>query len=50
MSAIYELVGRLVVRLTWWRFHREIKIAGALALAAALAGGYLMSRRDPPEG
>lgn len=50
MSAIYELIGRLVVRLAWWRFGRQIQIAGAIALVAALAGGWLLSRREPPEG
>ena len=49
-AAVYELIGRLVVRLAWWRFGRQIRIAGALALTAAVAGGYLLSRRDPPEG
>ncbi len=50
MGAIYELIGRIVVRLAWWRFGRQIQIAGAVALGAAIAGGYLLSRRDPPEG
>ena len=50
MAAVYELIGRLVVRLAWWRFGRQIQIAGAVALVAAIAGGYLLSRRDPPEG
>ena len=50
MGPIYELIGRLVANLFWWRFGRQIQIAGAVALAAAVAGGYLLSRRDPPEG
>ena len=49
-SSFYELIGRLVVRLAWWRFGRQMRVAGALALVAAVAGGYLLSRRDPPEG
>ena len=49
-SAVYELIGRLVVRLAWWRFGRQVQVAGALALVAAAAGGYLLSRREPPEG
>ena len=28
MSAIYELIGRFIVRLAWFRFGRQIKIAG----------------------
>jgi hypothetical protein len=50
MSLIYELIGRIVVRVAWWRFKRQIQVAGALAILAALAGGYLLSRREPPEG
>lgn len=50
MAVVYELIGRFVVRTLWWRFGRQIQIAGALALAAAVAGGYLLSRKDPPEG
>jgi hypothetical protein len=50
MSLIYELIGRLYVRFVWWRFKRHIQVAGAIAVVAALAGGYLLSRREPPEG
>ena len=46
----YELIGRIVVRLAFWRFGRQIKFAGVAALAIAVAGGYLLSRREPPEG
>lgn len=50
MSAVYELIGRTVVRIAWWRFGRQIQIAGIAALFLAGAAGYLLSRRDPPEG
>jgi hypothetical protein len=50
MSTIYELIGRLVVRLAWLRFGRQIKITGVAVALAALAGGYLIARRQPPEG
>jgi hypothetical protein len=50
MSAIYELIGRTVVRLVWWRFGRQIRIAGGVALAGAALAGWLLSRREPPEG
>lgn len=50
MAAIYELIGRIVVRLAWWRFGRQIQIAGIVAGAALLVAGYVMSHRDPPEG
>ena len=50
MSAIYELIGRVVVQAMWWRFGRQIKLAGAVALAGAVVAGYLLSHREPPEG
>ncbi len=50
MSFVYEAIGRLVVRLAWWRFGRQIQIAGIATLLVAGAAGYLLSRRDPPEG
>jgi len=49
-SSIYELIGRLVVRLVWLRYGREIRIAAGLGVAAAVVGGYLLARREPPEG
>jgi hypothetical protein len=50
MSHIYELIGRLVVRVAWARFGGQVKIAGGVVAVLALAGGYLLARRDPPEG
>jgi len=50
MSAIYELIGRFVVRLAWLRFGRQIKLAGGVLAVLVLAGGYLLARRQPPEG
>jgi hypothetical protein len=50
ISGIYELIGRVVVRLAWMRFGRQIKIAGGAFAVLALATGYLLSRRQPPEG
>ena len=50
MSAIYEYIGRTVVRVVWWRFGRQLQVAGVVALFAAGAAGFLLSRRNPPEG
>ncbi len=50
VSSVYETIGRLVVRLAWWRFGRQLKIAGALGLVAVGVAGYLAATRDPPEG
>ena len=49
-SAIYELIGRLVVRLAWARFGRQIKITGIVVGVLGAVGGYLLAKRAPPEG
>ncbi|HEY8466683.1 MAG TPA: hypothetical protein VIL04_07760 [Solirubrobacterales bacterium] len=49
-SRIYEWIGRATVQLAWWKFGKQIRIAG-IGLAALLAvGAWLISRREPPEG
>ena len=50
MSAIYELIGRFVMRLVWFRFGSQLKIAGGVLAVIAAAVGYLLARREPPEG
>jgi hypothetical protein len=50
MSALYELIGRLVVRFVWLRYGRQLKLAAGAGLAALVVGGYLAARREPPEG
>jgi hypothetical protein len=50
MSSVYELIGRLVVRVAWLRFGRQIKIVGGVAALLAVVGGYLIARHSPPEG
>lgn len=50
MGALYELVGRTVVRLAWWRFGKQIRIAGAVGLIAVGVAGYFVATREPPEG
>jgi hypothetical protein len=49
-SAIYELIGRLVVKVAWLRFGRQIKIAGGVFALVALAVGFALANREPPEG
>ena len=49
-SMIYELVGRVVVRMVWFQYSRQIKLAGAGALLALAGGVFLLSKREPPEG
>jgi hypothetical protein len=51
VSKIYELIGRLVIHAAWLIYGRRIRLAGAGVVAAlALAGGFLVARRQPPEG
>jgi hypothetical protein len=49
-SSVYELIGRIIVRLAWARYGRQIQITGAV-LGVLLAGGvFLAAKRQPPEG
>ena len=50
ISAIYELIGRIMVRIWWVRFGRQLKVAGGVLTVAVIAGGYLIAKREPPEG
>ena len=50
MPNLYELIGRLVVRLAWARFHRQITVAGIAVGLIAAGGVYLLASREPPEG
>ncbi len=50
MASLYELIGRTVVRLAWWKFGRQVKIAGAVGLVAIGVAGWLAATREPPEG
>lgn len=50
VSSIYELIGRLVVRVAWLRFGRRIQVAGGALAVLVLVGGYLLAKREPPEG
>ena len=49
MAAIYELIGRLVVRFAWWRYGRQITIAGAV-FGGVVAGARLRPRQAPAAG
>jgi hypothetical protein len=50
MSAVYEAIGRAVVRFVRIRFRRQIRIAAAIGIAAILLGGYLAANRSVDEG
>jgi hypothetical protein len=49
-SALYELIGRMIVRLFWFRWAGQIKLAGGVFAVLAVVAGYLIARREPPEG
>ena len=50
VAKLYELIGRLVVRLAWARFSHQITIAGAALGLLTAAAIYLVASREPPEG
>ena len=50
MAAIYEMIGRLVVRFVRVRYRRQIRIALGVGVAGIAAGAYLAATREPPEG
>lgn len=50
MSAIYELIGRIVVRLAWHDVGRQVKIAGGVFTVVAVVVGFVLAKRQPPEG
>ena len=50
MSAVYEVIGRIVVRFVLIRYRRQIRIAAAVAIASLVIGGILAANRDVEEG
>ena len=53
MNALfYKYLAHLLVQTVWMRYGRDIKIASGLGLASAslLVGGYLVAKRETPEG
>jgi hypothetical protein len=50
MSAIYEAIGRAVVKFVRIRYQREIRIAAAIGIVSVLLGGYLAANRSVDEG
>ena len=51
MSAIYELIGRLVVALVWRRYGRQIQTAAVVGAGAAVVaiGAYVATRETGDE-
>ena len=48
--AVYEYIGRFVVRLVWFRFGSQIKVAGSVLAGVTALAGFVIARRTPPEG
>jgi len=48
---IYELIGRMVVRLIWRVYGREVRIAAGAGVALTIlgVGAYLASRGEESE-
>jgi hypothetical protein len=50
MTTLYRLIGKFMVRYWLVRYRRQIRIAAGVATAIAVAAGYAMATREPPEG
>lgn len=50
MSAIYELIGRIVVGFVRRRFGRQIQLGAGIALAVGVLAAYLFASRSVQEG
>jgi hypothetical protein len=49
-NEIFEYVGRLVLWALRTRYRTQIRIAAGAGIAAIVLGGYLIAKRQPPEG
>jgi hypothetical protein len=49
-AAIYELIGRFVVRFVRTRYRRQIRVAAGVGAAGLAAAVYVIATRQPPEG
>lgn len=49
-NEIYEFVGRLVLWALRTRYRTQIRVAAGAGIAAIVLGGYLIAKRQPPEG
>jgi len=50
MTMIYRLIGRFMLRYWRVRYRRQIRVAAGVAMGLALAAGYAIATRQPPEG
>jgi hypothetical protein len=50
MTTIYQLIGKFMLRYWLLKYRSQIRIAAGLATAVALAAGYAIATRQPPEG
>jgi hypothetical protein len=50
MTTIYRLIGRFMLRYWLVRYRRQIRLGAGVATALALAAGYAIATRQPPEG
>jgi hypothetical protein len=50
MSAVYEAIGRAVVKFARIRFRRQIRIAVGIGIVSVLLGAYLAASRSVDEG
>jgi len=50
MTTIYRFIGKFMLRYWLVRYRRQIRLAAGVATAFAVAAGYAIATRQPPEG
>jgi hypothetical protein len=50
MTTIYRLIGKFMLRYWLVKYRRQVQVAAGVATAIALAAGYAIATRQPPEG
>jgi hypothetical protein len=50
MTTIYQAIGKFMLRYWLVKYRRQIRVGAGIATAVALAAGYAIATRQPPEG
>ena len=50
MTAIYQAIGKFMLRYWLVKYRRQIRVGAGVATVVALAAAYGIATRQPPEG